>query len=193
MSWLTTMPIWATALLIFGLRVVDVSLGTLRTISVVEGRVGFSAVFGFFEVLIWITAVSEVITNIGSSPLLLVAYAGGFAAGNGVGILLERKLALGRCVVRIISPSWGPQIAARLREMGQTVTTFEGRGAQGTRTLVYATCERENVQKLVDVALSIDRHIFYVVERVARSSELRALRQQSPTNKLTLLAASKRR
>ncbi len=193
MSWLNELPMVALAALIFGLRIIDVSLGTLRTISVVDGRVRLSAVLGFFEVLIWITAVAQVISNIHSSPLLLVAYAGGFAAGNSVGIMLERKLALGRCVVRLIAPHWGARIAARLRSMGQGVTTFEGRGALGTRVLVYATCKRRDVPKIIRTALEIDPHTFYVVERVAASSEVQGLRREEPSGWLRLSAFAKRR
>lgn len=48
------------AVLIFTLRVCDVSLGTLRTISVVNGRLALSVILGFCEILLWVTAVSHV-------------------------------------------------------------------------------------------------------------------------------------
>jgi len=170
-----TWPAWGLALLIFGLRIVDVSLGTLRTISVVEGRLRLSVALGFFEVLIWITAVSQVIGGIKNNPLLLVAYAAGFAAGNAMGITLERRLAMGTSVVRIISMELGPEVAERLRALGQLVTTFVGEGSRGPRTLIYATCPRREVHRLIDAARAVDPRLFYVVERVSESSSLGAL------------------
>ncbi|MCA9319888.1 MAG: DUF2179 domain-containing protein, partial [Planctomycetes bacterium] len=80
------------ALVIFLARIGDVSIGTLRTILVFRGRSIPAAVLGFFEVLIWITAAGQVIRNL-DAWYLTIAYAGGFAMGNIVGIWLESKLA----------------------------------------------------------------------------------------------------
>ena len=88
----TDLPAWALAGTIFLLRIIDVSLGTMRTITVVNGRLRLSVALGFFEVLVWVTAVSQVILRLRDHPILVLAYAAGFAAGNAVGILLERKL-----------------------------------------------------------------------------------------------------
>jgi uncharacterized protein YebE (UPF0316 family) len=172
---LEALPVWALAALIFGLRVVDVSLGTVRTISVVQGRVKLSVVLGFFEILVWVTAISQVIVRLNEDPLLAVAYAAGFATGNAAGILLERRMALGTCVVRLISNNGGHEIAAAVRALGQPVTTFEGQGRDGARTLLYATCERRNLSWVLDRAREVDPHVFYVVESAAESSDFMPL------------------
>ncbi len=83
-------------------RILDVSLGTIRTVFVVKGRRGISWVLGFFEVLIWILVVSKVIGNL-SEPLYAVSYAFGFATGNYVGITLEKWIAHGDQVVRVFT------------------------------------------------------------------------------------------
>ena len=99
----------------------------MRTIVVVNGRVTLSVALGFVEVLIWITAVSQVILRLRESPVLILAYAGGFAAGNAVGIVLERRLALGQCVVRLIS-SEGEKVARILSSVGQVRGVFPSEG-----------------------------------------------------------------
>lgn len=170
MEFLSTLPVWALALLIFSLRVVDVSLGTVRTLTVVSGRIRLSVVLGFFEVLIWVVAISQVLAVAGRHPLLLLAYAGGFATGNAVGIWIERRLAMGRRVLRIISPNCGAEIAARLRHQGQAVTTFEGEGRDGPRTLLYLLAERKLVPSIVALAKELDPELFYVVEPVSESN-----------------------
>ena len=85
--------ILSTCILIFAARIVDVSLGTIRTICVVNGRRHVALVLGFFEILVWIFAVSKVIGDL-QHPVLAVAYALGFATGNFVGITIEKRLAL---------------------------------------------------------------------------------------------------
>ncbi|MDY0061504.1 MAG: DUF5698 domain-containing protein [Myxococcota bacterium] len=164
MEFLTTLPVGLMALAIFLARIVDVSLGTVRTLSIVRGQVRLAMAVGFLEVLIWITVVSGVIARVHDTPLLLFAYAAGFAAGNGVGILLERKLALGISVVRIFSATQGQRVAEVLREEGQGVTTFQGEGLEGPVTLVYATTPRKDVPLLVRSALAVDPQAFYVIE-----------------------------
>jgi len=96
------MPTLALAVFIFLLRIVDVSLGTLRTIAVVKGQVRASMMFGFIEVLVWSLAITQVF--IGQAPtVVLIGYAAGYAAGNAVGIYLERRFARRRVVFTILT------------------------------------------------------------------------------------------
>lgn len=174
MEFLQAMPVWTIAILIFGLRVVDVSLGTLRTISVVHGRITVSMLVGFFEILIWITAVSQVVLRVQEQPMLIVAYAGGFAVGNACGIALERRLAFGSCVVRMISGverqgAERTSLADRLRALGQVVTTFRGEGRDGPRTLLFTTCPRRDLERIVATATAADPALFYTVERFTQA------------------------
>jgi len=168
-EWFDTLPVWGLGLLIFCLRITDVSIGTLRTISVVQGRIRLSVVLGFFEVLIWAFAVSQVITRIQEEPVLLLAYAGGFATGNAAGIGLERALAMGSCVVRIVTARAGVEMADSIRATGQPVTTFLGQGLEGEVTLLYVVCPRRKLADLVTLARSVDPEVFYAVEPVQSS------------------------
>jgi uncharacterized protein YebE (UPF0316 family) len=101
-------------LLIFLLRVVDVSLATLRLISAVRGRKLLAASVGFVEILIWIVVVGTMVRNL-NSPTLVLAYAGGFAAGTWVGMTIEEKLALGLAEVQVVE-RWDPEAFVRVEE-----------------------------------------------------------------------------
>jgi uncharacterized protein YebE (UPF0316 family) len=155
------------AALIFALRIVDVSLGTVRTISLIHGRIVTAVALGFVEVLIWITVVSQVIQGVAREPVLLLAYAAGFAAGNGVGIVIERRLAIGVQMLQLISPACGEGIAAAIREMGQAVTVFTGEGRDGPVKMLLTTCPRRKVPMLIAEARRLDPEVFYVVEPVS--------------------------
>ncbi len=138
MEWIASIPVWLLCLLIFMLRICDVTLGTVRTVAIVKGYLSLAVALGFFEVLIWILAVSQVIVRINESIFLALAFAGGFAAGNAVGILVERRLAMGTSVVRILSANRGRAIADAIRQDGHGVSVFDGDGDDGPITLVYA-------------------------------------------------------
>ena len=97
-------------LLIFLARVVDVSLGTIRTIVIVQGKTLVAFVLGFIEVLIWITIVSTVVHRITETPVLVLFYALGFATGNVVGIVVEKRLGFGVIILRVISRPKGLEI-----------------------------------------------------------------------------------
>ncbi len=164
MEWLATIPVWALCLIIFLLRVGDVTLGTLRTVAIVKGHIAPAVALGFFELIIWVAAISQVISRLYESWWLVFAYAGGFAAGNGVGLMVERWLARGAAVVRILSQSSGAEIAETLREEGHTVTTFLGEGGEGPVTLVYAMAPRRSTRNMIAAARSIDPGLQYVTD-----------------------------
>lgn len=168
------LPVWTLAGLIFVLRVVDVSLGTMRTIMVVNGRLRLSVALGFFEVLMWLTAVSQVILRVREQPVLVIAYAAGFATGNAVGILLERKLAFGQCVVRMISKE-GKAIAELLSSLGRVLGIFQSEINGSPSRLVFATLARRNLPEAVRGARNIDPTLFYVVDRFAETNTMAPL------------------
>lgn len=158
------------AVLIFFLRVIDVSLGTVRTISIVNGRITLAVLLGFFEVLIWITAISQVMAGVTHNPVLLVAYAGGFASGNGVGILIERRLAMGNQLLRVFTRQ-GDAVAEALRAAGQAVTVVTGSGRDGPVEILYIATARRLTGSLVEVAKAKDPELFYVVEPLSGWSQ----------------------
>lgn len=85
--------------LIFFARVLDVSAGTLRIVFIARVSRFLAPLFGFFEVLIWLIAVRQVL--IGDKPWTIYAgYAAGFTMGNLTGVYIESRLAIGRQVVR---------------------------------------------------------------------------------------------
>src|SRR5512139_2116447 len=131
-------------LLVFCARVLDVSLGTLRIIFISRGRRKFAPLLGFFEVLIWIVVVSQVIQNL-HSPLAFIAYAAGFATGNYVGMWIEDKLAIGTLIVRVIVPQEASQLMARLHDAGYGVTSIDARGSTGQVTLIYTVVKRKDL------------------------------------------------
>ena len=87
---------WFAALGIFALRVSDMTLDTLRLLFVVRGRKGISWVLGFFQSVIFVIAITSVLSHL-DNPLNIIGYAAGFATGNVVGMWIEERLAIGSC------------------------------------------------------------------------------------------------
>lgn len=152
--------------LVFLARAVDVSLGTLRTIFLVQGRASLAFLLGFCEILVWVTVVTTVIQNVRDQPLLGVFFALGFASGNFLGIALERRLALGNVALKVFTRSAGELLAERLRDDGLRVTTFVGQGMRGPVTELYVVCRRRSVAEIIAIVRKHDPEAFYVTEAV---------------------------
>lgn len=156
---------------IFGLRIIDVSIGTVRTLVMVQGRRGLSVFLAFFEVLVWIIAVSQVVSRIDTMPWLAPFYAGGFAAGVGVGMTIERRLALGRYVIRLISKFHGTEIATALRGQGRVLGTFRGETNEGPANLIYVSARGNRIPAIIELAREADPDVLFVIESASAWSE----------------------
>jgi uncharacterized protein YebE (UPF0316 family) len=168
-------------LIIFCLRIVDVSMSTIRILLAVRGYKVVVPILGFFEVLIWVFAVGNAIRFLDSGWHLL-GYAGGFATGNIVGLLIEERLAIGYATIRVVSTHAGVEMADALRNIGFGVTEFGGQGRDGRVEIVYTVCLRRDIGRVLDEIETWDRQAFITVE------EPRDIRwgwmQSSPRNRI---------
>jgi uncharacterized protein YebE (UPF0316 family) len=154
-------------LLIFALRVLSVSMGTVRMLLMVRGRRFISAFIGFFEVLIFILAISRVILEMDNIWNIL-GYCGGFAVGTIVGMALEDRLALGFSMVRVISKVKWLEITQALRQGGFGATQVIGEGKDGPVGIIYSMVRRKQVSAVVDLCEQLDEHAFITVEEAGR-------------------------
>lgn len=112
-------------IIIFLLRVADVSIGTVRIVLLGRGSRGRSALLGVVESFIWVLAAARVLDGL-DDIWRMVAFAGGFGAGTALGVTMERWLAVGSALVRIVAPSTSPRAAEGLRALGYAVTVLAG-------------------------------------------------------------------
>lgn len=153
------------ALSIFLLRVVDMSLDTIRVLFVVRGRKMIAWVLGFFQSAVFIIAISNVLTNT-QNFLTIFAYAAGFATGNVVGMLIEERLAVGHIHISIVSPARGVGIAEMLRDHGFAVTEISARGQSGTVTLLHVDVMRKQLEQVEKLVRDTDHEAFVTAEDV---------------------------
>ena len=151
--------------LIFSMRLGDMSLDTLRVLFVMRGRKGIAWILGFLQSVIYITAISTVLTHL-DNPLNIVGYAAGFATGNVVGMLIESWLAIGHIDIRIISSRRGSAIAEKMREEGYAVTEIPARGKDGMVSLINCSVLRKNVDRVHRLVNDVDPEAFITAEDV---------------------------
>lgn len=152
-----------TVILIFFLRIIDVSLGTIRTILIVRGKRSLAPLIGFIEVTIWVVAVSQVITSI-DNVWKVLAYSGGFAAGTLVGMWLEERLALGDVAVYVVSREAGEEIAQEVRKADYGATELPAFGHSGPVSMVSVVTPRKRLDELLRLVNSFDPLAFVTID-----------------------------
>lgn len=161
------MEVLLGAALIFLARLINVAMATVRTLLSMRGQKTLTAVIGFFEALIFVLAISQVLQNLGNVWNLL-GYCSGFAAGSLVGIEIEERLALGYVIVRVVSRHNGDEITKALRQAGYGVTESVGRGMAGKVRIIDAVVKRKDVPTVTDLINRADDNAFITVEDASR-------------------------
>ena len=149
------------ALSIFALRVVDMSLDTIRLLYVVRGKKLLSWILGFFQSAVFVVAISSALSNMNNILSLL-----GYATGNVVGMLIEERLAVGHIQLTIMSSLRGASIAEQLRAAGYAVTEISGRGRAGMVSVLHVDVKRKDIDHAETIILEADPEAFVTAEDV---------------------------
>ena len=152
--------------LIFMARVIDVSMGTVRVIFVSRGLKYLAPVVGFFEILIWLLAIGQIMKNL-SNPACYIAYAGGFAMGNYVGICIAGKLSLGVVLIRVVTEKDALPLIEHLKSENYGVTSVDGYGTLGKIKVIFTIVPRREVKKVVQFVKRFNPNAFYTIEEVS--------------------------
>lgn len=152
-------------ILIFFARIFDVSIGTLRIIFISKGYKMLAPVIGFFEVLIWILAITRVMENL-DNWVCYVAYAAGFASGNYIGMILEERLALGYQMIRVFTKAESASLTTAIRQKGYTATVVDGQGSEGHIGILFVIINRKRIDTIIDLIKFYNPNALYTIEDV---------------------------
>jgi uncharacterized protein YebE (UPF0316 family) len=147
-----------------------VTIGTLRIIFVSRGRRLLAPVLGFLEVVMWLFAIGQTMQNLGN-PACYVAFAAGFTTGNFLGLQVEKRLALGTVVLRLITGKDPSELLEQFHRASYGVTVVEGQGATGPVKVVLTVVPRRELATLTAIIKTIDPKMFYSVDEIQSASE----------------------
>ena len=151
-------------LIIFSLRLLDVGMATVRIVLLGRGRRGPAAALGFVEALIWVLAITRVLSGL-DDPTRMVAFALGFAAGTYLGSMVEEWLALGQSLIRIVAPTPTDQVAPLLRERGYGATVVNGDGLSGEVRVTFCIVPRREVSTVTRLIHEVNPEAYVSVEQ----------------------------
>jgi len=157
-------------LLIALARVLDVSIGTIRIVYLIRGHKALAAALGFFESLVWLLAVAQIMRNL-TNLYYYLAFASGFALGNFVGLYIEEKLAIGTSIIRIITGRDATDLVERLNDAGYGVTHVDARGRSTNVKVIFSVVKRDDLPKVLKIVKACNPTAFYTVEDVQKVRE----------------------
>lgn len=152
-------------LIVFLAEMCVVTLGTLRIIFVARGRKLLAPALGLFEIIVWLFAIGQVMRNLDDVGCF-AGFAAGFSVGNYLGILIEKRLALGTQVVRTITTRDTTDLVESLGAAGFGVTRLDGQGATGPVQIVFSVIQRRELGRTLAIIRQFDPQAFYSVEDV---------------------------
>jgi uncharacterized protein YebE (UPF0316 family) len=152
-------------LIIFVSRIGDVTLGTLRHVMTSRGHKDISPILGFFEVLIWIVVVSQIMKQ-ANNFACYIGWAGGFAMGNYIGLLIEERIALGLQIIRIISNQDCGEMINKLQAANHGITVIDAQGAKGSVKIILTVAKRKNIEEIINIIQKYNPDSFYSIEDI---------------------------
>jgi len=152
-------------LLIFAARILDVSLGTVRIVFVSRGLKHLAPLVGFFEVIIWLLAIRVIIQNL-NNVACYIAYGAGFAMGTFIGLQIEKKIAIGNSLIRVITQKDATELIEHLREKNYGVTSIDAQGMKGKVHVVYIIIRRHDIGTVAGIIRELNPQAFYTIEDI---------------------------
>ena len=156
--------------LIFVARICDQSIGTMRLIFLAKGMKHIAPFLGFFEVIIWLLAVGQIMQHL-DNWLCYVAYGSGFAMGNFIGMSLEEKLSIGTSIIRVILSSESPELIAALKAQNFGLTILDAEGAKGKVKILFSIIRRKEIPGFLKTLHDYHPTAFYTIEDVKEAKE----------------------
>lgn len=160
----------ALPLLIALARIMDVTINTIRMIFVSRGYKTLAPILGFFEVVIWLVAIGQIMKNL-DNFMSYIGYGAGFAAGNYIGIILVEKMTLGTVIIRVIVRGETDELIKRLRDANFGVTIVQAEGKDGPVQILFSTLKKKDLSEALTLIKEFNPHAFYTIEEVQRVNE----------------------
>lgn len=180
MEWLEVLGV---GLLIMLARMADVTIGTLRVISVIDGRMKTSFILGFVEVVIWLSVISVTLTRIEANPWLGLFFALGFSIGNVLGILVERRIPLGNLTLRVVGGDEVRSLATELHACDLRTTLLKGEGRSGEKNMLFCFMPKRALPKVMPLLRARRDEIFYTLDYGGISNKVLMPRTKTPPSR----------
>ena len=145
---------------IFFARILDVALGTMKTIFVVKEKKLISSIIAFIETIIWFAVAKEALITKIDSIFIPISYALGFAVGTYIGMFISSKFIHGTLTVNVISSKIKKKDIKCIKENGFGVTSIS---LKKNKAYLIIEIDKKNLEKLNKCLKELDNEAFIII------------------------------
>lgn len=145
---------------IFFARLIDVSIGSVRTIYLVKQKNLIACCLAFIEVMIWFYIARQALTNENASFLVVISYAGGYAVGTYIGGLINKYLVKGTLTAMIITDNNKKNLIEAIKDSKYGVSIIK---LEDDKMMLLVETKKKNLKRLKNLIISLDRNAFIIV------------------------------
>ena len=160
-----------TPFIIFFAKNIEVSLSSMRIISVGKGYRGLAMIIAGIEALVWVVSVSLIVSNL-KNFYNIIAFSLGMSTGCYLGIYIEKKLALGTILVQLITQKSAKELLSGLRKVGFRVTSIDAESNYGKVQIILATIRRKSLNEFASLVFNFNPNAFFTIQDMRETSQI---------------------
>ncbi len=157
------MPLFLLCTKIFIARLIDVSLGTFRTINTVKGKNFIASLIGLIEISVWFLVVKEALNTDNNSYFIVISYALGFSVGTYIGGIISNIFIKTNYEVQVILNSKNDSLIEVLRSNGYGLTIIDAKGNNNSKYMLYIQIKNNSLNNLKQIIKRYDKKAIIAV------------------------------
>ena len=146
---------------IFFARILDVSVGVLRTIELIKNHTSKAVILAFFEVFIWFLVAREAINTTDFSLLVAIFYSLGYATGTFVGAYISERVIDGVVGVQIVTTKGTDKNINQIKKRGYGVSSITLDDKKNK--MIFIQINNKQLKNLIKLIKQIDDKAFIFV------------------------------
>lgn len=147
-----------TCLEVFFARMIEMSIGSVRTILLVKGKSVLSCVLAFIEILIWFYVARETLTSNDPNIFLVLSYAGGYAIGTYVGGLINKYLVNGPLTAFVVTSNESVVEVLKKEQYGVSIISRED-----SKLILLIEFKKRNLKNIKKLISKTDEKAFLII------------------------------
>lgn len=145
---------------IFIARILDVSIGVIRTVELVKDNTIKAVILAFFEVFIWFLVAREALTSTNLNIVVAIFYSLGYAVGTLLGSFLSKVLIKGSVGVQIVSSVIKQSEIKIIKKEGFGISSLN---LDNKNKMLFIEVDKKRLKQLVNLINKIDNKAFITV------------------------------
>lgn len=145
---------------IFFARILDVSIGVIRTVELVKDNTLKSSILAFFEVFIWFCVAREALTTNEFNILVAISYSLGYATGTLIGSYLSRILIRGSLGIQIITNNITDKEIKIIKDKGYGISSLS---LDNKKKMLLIEVDKRRLKDLLTLIKKLDNKAFITI------------------------------